>query len=90
MNAEVDSDAEGAKKKKAPNMSRLLKTRLQKLVAKSDDEYVIMWHMPPCVVLNASLADAYYQRSSWNSPTRSSGQYTTSSSRSRNASRMSS
>ncbi|KIP11141.1 hypothetical protein PHLGIDRAFT_28067 [Phlebiopsis gigantea 11061_1 CR5-6] len=38
VNAEVDSDAEGAKKKKAPNMSRLLKTRLQKLVAKSDDD----------------------------------------------------
>ncbi|KAH9947106.1 Bromodomain-containing protein [Amylocystis lapponica] len=33
------SDDEGGKKKKAPNMNRLLKTRLQKLVEKTDDSY---------------------------------------------------
>ncbi|TFY61151.1 hypothetical protein EVJ58_g4698 [Rhodofomes roseus] len=34
---EGGSDDEGAKKKKPPNMNRLLKTRLQKLVEKTDD-----------------------------------------------------
>lgn len=36
------SDAEGdaEKKKKGPNMNRLLKSRLQKLVTKADDTYV--------------------------------------------------
>ncbi len=35
------SDAEGeGKKKKPPNMTRLLKSRLQKLVDKTDEEYV--------------------------------------------------
>lgn len=35
-----DADVDDGKKKKGPNLGRLLKTRLQKLVAKSDDEYV--------------------------------------------------
>jgi hypothetical protein len=34
------SDDESGKKRKAPNMSRLLKSRLQKLVDKTDDSYV--------------------------------------------------
>ena len=38
-NGEAGSDNED-KKKKAPNMSRLLKTRLQKLIDKTDDKYV--------------------------------------------------
>ena len=38
-NGEVGSDNED-KKKKAPNMNRLLKTRLQKLVDKTDDKCV--------------------------------------------------
>lgn len=37
---EAGSDGEEGKKKKAPNMNRLLKTRLQKLVDKTDDSYV--------------------------------------------------
>ena len=40
--AENDGDGgsgdEGGKKKKTPNLSRILKTRLQKLVDKTDDE----------------------------------------------------
>lgn len=36
-----DADADDSKKKKGPNMNRLLKSRLQKLVLKSDDEYVL-------------------------------------------------
>lgn len=39
-NGEAGSDSED-KKKKAPNMTRLLKTRLQKLVDKTDDKYVL-------------------------------------------------
>ena len=35
-----DGEASADKKKKPPNMIRLLKSRLQKLVDKSDDEYV--------------------------------------------------
>lgn len=35
-----DGEGEGGKKKKTPNMTRLLKSRLQKLVEKTDDEYV--------------------------------------------------
>ena len=42
--AENDVDAgsgdEGGKKKKPPNLSRMLKSRLQKLVDKTDDECV--------------------------------------------------
>ena len=39
VNAADGSDAEaGEKKKKAPNMTRLLKSRLQKLVEKTDDQ----------------------------------------------------
>ena len=37
---EGGSDDEGIKKKKPPNMNRLLKTRLQKLVEKTDDACV--------------------------------------------------
>lgn len=37
---EGGSEEEGGKKKKPPNMNRLLKTRLQKLVEKTDDSYV--------------------------------------------------
>ncbi|PSR72571.1 hypothetical protein PHLCEN_2v11564 [Hermanssonia centrifuga] len=33
-----DGEGEGGKKKKAPNMTRLLKSRLQKLVEKTDDD----------------------------------------------------
>lgn len=40
MNVDAGSDTEEGKKKKAPNMNRLLKTRLQKLVDRTDDEYV--------------------------------------------------
>jgi chromatin structure-remodeling complex subunit RSC4 len=36
-NGDAGSEDEG-KKKKAPSMNRLLKTRLQKLVDKTDDE----------------------------------------------------
>lgn len=35
-----DGDGEGTKKKKTPNMSRLLKSRLQKLIEKTDDLFV--------------------------------------------------
>lgn len=38
------SDDEGGKKKKAPNMNRLLKARLQKLVEKTDESYVPSYH----------------------------------------------
>lgn len=41
------SEAEGdeGKKRKSPNMYRLLKSRLQKLIAKSDDTYVLSHHL---------------------------------------------
>ena len=35
---DVGSGDEGGKKKKSPNLSRILKSRLQKLVEKTDDE----------------------------------------------------
>ena len=35
---DVGSGGEGGKKKKTPNLSRMLKSRLQKLVDKTDDE----------------------------------------------------
>jgi chromatin structure-remodeling complex subunit RSC4 len=38
------SDEEGGKKKKTPNLIRLLKTRLQKLVDKTDDTQVANLH----------------------------------------------
>lgn len=38
------SDGEEGKKKKGPNMHRLLKTRLQKVVDKADDTYVSNSH----------------------------------------------
>ena len=37
-----DGDGEGTKKKKIPNMSRLLKSRLQKLIEKTDDSFVVI------------------------------------------------
>ena len=37
---DVGSGGEGGKKKKTPNLSRMLKSRLQKLVDKTDDECV--------------------------------------------------
>lgn len=37
---------DGDKKKKAPNMNRILKGRLQKLVAKTDDTYVDKLQVP--------------------------------------------
>lgn len=36
----VGSDDDGGKKKKTPNLSRILRMRLQKLVDKTDDTYV--------------------------------------------------
>ena len=51
VNGEAGSDNED-KKKKAPNMSRLLKTRLQKLVEKTDDKYVpCIYPQPPILTV---------------------------------------
>lgn len=36
------SDDEGAKKKKTPSMYRVLKQRLQKLIEKTDESYVLL------------------------------------------------
>lgn len=48
-NIDVGSDTEEGKKKKVPNMTRLLKTRLQKLVDKTDDEYASTpFSISPC------------------------------------------
>ncbi len=41
-NGEGSDDENGEKKKKAPNLSRLLKTRLQKLVDRTDDKSVFL------------------------------------------------
>ena len=35
------SDDEGGKRRKVPNLTRLFKSRLQKLVDKTDDTYVL-------------------------------------------------
>ena len=44
---DVGSGGEGGKKKKTPNLSRMLKSRLQKLVDKTDDECAPS-PFPPC------------------------------------------
>ena len=86
MDAENDGDGgsgdEGGKKKKTPNLSRILKSRLQKLVDKTADEcasaYICCLHTfanfhPP--------ADALSLQNSWNSPARNYGPVITRSSR---------
>jgi len=51
VDVENDGDAgsggEGGKKKKTPNLSRMLKSRLQKLVDKTDDECAPFQFPPP-------------------------------------------
>jgi hypothetical protein len=85
------SGEEGGKKKKTPNLSRMLKSRLQKLVDKTDDECA---PSPPPFILHIDtnldpLVDALSLQNSWNSPARSCGLVTTRSSRNPNASRIS-
>lgn len=60
-NGEAGSDTED-KKKKTPNMNRLLKTRLQKLVDKTDDEYVQAEIRSPCAddVLSGRVLSAEF------------------------------
>lgn len=72
------SDVEGDEKKKKQNMGRLLKTRLQKLVEKTDSEYV-----ERCLVICAFFADMFVSAAercplnSWSSRVGSIGRSTT-------------
>ena len=83
--AENDGDAgsgdEGGKKKKTPNLSRVLKLRLQKLVDKTADECVSSCILSHTEAHCDTLADALSLQNSWNSPTRNYGLTTTKSSR---------
>lgn len=92
--AENDGDAgsgdEGGKKKKTPNLPRMLKSRLQKLVDKTDDECA----SPSTFVLPMSPnldppVGALSLPNSWSSLARNCGLATTRSSRNLNASRTS-
>lgn len=85
--AENDGDAgsgdEAGKKKKTPNLSRVLKSRLQKLVDKTADECVSSCDFPLSGVNPdfIPLVDALSLPSSWSSPVRNCGLVTTRSSR---------
>ena len=85
-NGDAGSGGEGGKKKKTPNLSRMLKSRLQKLVDKTADEcdpspfstLHIYTNLRPQVGASSLL-------NSWNFLARSFGQVTTRSSRDHNA-----
>lgn len=92
VDPENDGDAgsgvEGGKKKKTPNLSRMLKSRLQKLVDKTDDEYA----SSPISALPANLnplVGALSLPNLWNSLARNCGLAITKSSRDLNVSRVS-
>lgn len=77
-------------KSKTPNLNRLIKARLEKLVSKSDATYV-----PLFFAVNVSFAhlryivDGFYQTSSCSCPPRNYGPFTTRRSRSLNVSKTS-
>ena len=52
---DVGSGGEGGKKKKTPNLSRMLKSRLQKLVDKTDDEWAPSTSPPYAYTLTTVL-----------------------------------
>lgn len=85
-----NGDGEDKKGKgKAPNLNRLLKSRLQKLVDKTDEELVFVFSV--YITLNiVHPAGVSSQRNSWNCPTRRIGRYTTRPSHDLNAWRTSS
>ena len=74
-----DNDGEGSdegtkkKKSKGPNMTRLLKSRMQKLISKQDDRYVFLQLMTICTEATLSVA-ALCLMSSWIYPRERSGQ----------------
>lgn len=73
-------------KRKGASKTRLLKTRLQKLVSKTDDEYVKPWFLVftafPDYIVSAA---ASCLQSSWNFRANDTGHCTTKSSSDRNA-----
>ena len=83
------SEDEAIGKKKAPNMHRLLKSRLQKLVDKADEKYVDgqSTNEP---VLTSLAEDECSPLSSWSCQVGNSGLCTTKSSRNHRPSRTSS
>ena len=90
--ADNDGDAgsggEGGKKKKTPNLSRMLKSRLQKLVDKTDDECAPSSISTLHAYANLGpLVDALSLLNSWNFQARNCGLVTTRSSRDLNVSR---
>ena len=94
--ADVDNDGdvgsgdEGGKKKKTPNLSRTLKSRLQRLVEKTDDEYALSRVLSRIMCPHHDpLGDAFSLQNLWNSPARNCGLVTTKSSRNLNVLRAS-
>jgi len=83
------SGGEGGKKKKTPNLSRMLKSRLQKLVDKTDDEFAPSLFPPDTYTNLRPLVGASSLLNSWNFLARNCGPVTTRSSRNLNALRPS-
>jgi chromatin structure-remodeling complex subunit RSC4 len=86
---EPGSGDEGGKKKKTPNLSRVLKLRLQKLVDKTADECALSCILSHTEAHSDPLADGLSLPNSWNSPTRNFGLTTTKLSRDLSVSRTS-
>jgi len=87
--ADNDGDAgsgdEGGKKKKTPNLSRTLKSRLQKLVEKADDGCALSLVFMIMRSNHDPLGDALSLQNLWNSLARNCGLVITRSSRNLNA-----
>lgn len=82
-----DDDKKG--KSKAPNLSRLIKSRLQKLVEKTDKEYVRSDERHAFLETDLFSADASCPLNLWNCRTKNSGPSITSKSRNHNVSKIS-
>ena len=85
-NGDTESGDEGGKKK-TPNHSRMLKSRLQKLVDKTDDECISHFYRLPCFNFDP-FVDGLSLRNSRSSSARNRGPATTGRSRSLSISRI--
>lgn len=73
--ANEDGDGDGKKgKNKTPNMNRLLKARLQKLVDKTDDSYVPSRFLATSfLIATLSLGAVFFLQNSWSCRARKTG-----------------
>jgi len=63
---EENAEGDGVKgKSKAPNLTRLIKSRLQKLVDKTDETYVLSTVCRPFFLI-VYVADGFSRQNSWN------------------------